>query len=458
MIPEQHRNRRASGLGASLVLTALLVVVASGGGSAGLPQKRKPSGRSKATAVQPKPAPTPAPPAWPQWGGPNRNFTVEGSNVAESWPSTGPRQLWKRELGEGHSSIVIEQGRLYSMYRPVSWLSLVRRSKEEVVIALDAATGRTVWEYRFESPTEGLDFEHGSGPHSTPLLVGNRLFAVGSTAKFFALDKQSGRVLWSHDLVKEYQADRMNRGYSCSPIAYQNTVVLMTGGRGHAVMAFNQHDGSVAWMKQDFANSYASPILINVDGQDQLVAFMADEIAGLDPNNGELLWRHPHKTDWGLNISTPVWGEGNLLFCSSAYNNGSRVLQLNQKGGKTSTKELWFNNRVRVHIGTVIRVGDFVYGSSGDFGPAFLTAVDVRTGKEAWRDRSFSKATFVYANEKFVLLDEDGNLALVKAGPSGMQVRSKVSLLKNEAWTPPTLVGSRLYLRDRKTVVALDLS
>jgi hypothetical protein len=170
-----------------------------------------------------------------------------------------------------------------------------------------------------------------------------------------------------------------------------------------------------------------------------------------------LLWGHPHRTDYGLNISTPVWGEDNLLFLSSAYSGGSRVLHLSRAEGKTRVRHLWFSNRLRVHFGTAIRLGDTVYGSSGDFGPAFLTAVDIKTGKTLWQERGFARAQMVHANGRILLLDEKGVLALASVSPQGLQVHSRVELLSDNAWTPPTLVGTRLYLRDRKTIVALEL-
>jgi outer membrane protein assembly factor BamB len=249
----------------------------------------------------------------------------------------------------------------------------------------------------------------------------------------------------------------MGRGYSCSPLAYKNTIILTLGGTGQTLAAFNQKDGKVVWKNQNLDLSPASPIVINVDGQDQLVAFMGKEIAGVDPNNGELLWSHPHATDWGLNISTPVWGSDNLLFLSSAYSGGSRVLKLARKDGKTSVSELWFSRRLRVHHSTAIRIGDYVYASSGDFGPAFFSAVNVKTGDIAFQDRSFPKTNFLYADGKLIILDEDGNLALATVSPAGLIVISKASVMKNLAWTVPTLVGTKLYLRDRRTITALDL-
>jgi outer membrane protein assembly factor BamB len=352
-------------------------------------------------------------------------------------------------LGDGYSAIAVEGGKLYTMYRT---------GEQDVVVAMDAATGKTVWEYRYPAPfTRDYELEQGPGPRSMPLLAGNHVYTVGATGKLHCLNKLSGKVIWEHDLVEEFKGTLKPRGYSCSPIVYKDTVIMMVGGAGHAIVAFNQKDGKVAWQKQDFANSYSSPLLIKVDGQDQLVAFMYGEVVGVDPNNGDLLWSTPHPTESGVNVTMPVWGEDNLLFCSSGYDGGSRVLKLTRSGNRTVVEQVWASRLMRVHFGNAIRVGDYVYGSSGDFGPAPFTAVDIKTGRVVWRNRALARATALLADGRFILLDEDGNLALATATPEGLTVHSKVALLSNAAWTVPTLAGTTLYLRDRKNVLALDL-
>jgi outer membrane protein assembly factor BamB len=386
---------------------------------------------------------------WTQWGGPNRDFVINSKGLAATWPATGPKQLWSRPLGAGHSAILASGNTLYTTYGV---------DEQEVVIALAADTGKTIWEYKYASPSAGMNYEYGIGPHSTPLLVGDLLYSVGATGKLFALDKKTGRVAWSHDLWKEYGGTKMDRGYSCSPLAYKNTIILTLGGQGQTLIAFNQKDGSVAWKNQTLDMSPSSPMIVNVDGQDQLIAFLGKVVAGLDPNNGNLIWTHPHVTEWGLNISTPVWGKDNLLFISSAYSGGSRVLRLSHKDGKMTVEEVWASRRMRLHHGTAIRIGDYIYGSSGDFGPSFFAAVNVKTGEIAYQDRTFPKSNLVLAGERLIILDEDGNLALATASPTELKVISKVSVLKNLAWTVPTLVGTKLYLRDRRTITAFDLS
>ena len=386
---------------------------------------------------------------WTQWGGPQRNFKSESKGLATTWPETGPRRLWQRELGEGYSAIVADRGMLFTMYR---------KGENEVVIALDAATGKTMWEYSYAAPFSAeYDMTNGPGPHATPLVTGNLVFSSGATGKLHCVDRKSGKLLWSHDLLKEFHGNVRVNGYSCSPIAYKDKIIMMVGGPASSLIAFNQKDGAVAWKKHDFRNSTSSPIVVSVDGQDQLVAFMWGEVVGVDPINGNLLWSHPHPVEHGLNTTTPVWGSVNLLFVSSGYDGGSRVIKLSRNGDKTTTEELWAHRLMRVHFTNAIRVGDVVYGSSGDFGPAPFTAIDVRTGKVLWRNRTFPRASFIFADGRFIILDEDGQLLLATATSEGLTVTSKAQLLNGQSWTVPSLAGTRLYLRDRKNVMAVDL-
>lgn len=386
---------------------------------------------------------------WPQWGGPRRDFTVPGVKIAGAWPEGGPKRLWSRALGDGYSAIVAEGDRLYTMYR---------RGDEEVAVALDAASGKTLWEYAYAAPfTRDYDMSNGPGPHATPLIAGDLIFTAGATSRLHAIEKRTGRPVWSRDLVRDFSGTLRPNGYSSSPLAYRDLVIVQVGGEGSAVVALRQRDGAIAWRKGSFRNSTSSPILIDVDGEEQIVAFLYGEVVGLSPQSGELLWSHAHVTDYGLNTSTPVWGADNLLFISSGYNGGSRVLKLERRAGRTEVKEVWFHRLMRVHFGNCVRVGDIVYGSSGDFGPAPFTAVDIRTGKIVWRDRSIARASFIYADGRFIILDEDGRLALATPTPTGLQIHSKVELLARVAWTGPTLAGRRLYIRDRKQILALDL-
>jgi outer membrane protein assembly factor BamB len=411
------------------------------------------------------------PESWTQWGGPNRNFIVNTTGLADTWPEGGPPVLWSRPLGTGHSAILVDDGRLYTMYRAGN--GRARQGPwdaEETVIAMDAATGKTLWEHKYPSRRE--DFSFGAGPHSTPIIVGDRLFTIGTNKQMFAFDKKSGKVLWSRDFIKDFNSHELlirpvvKTGYGCSPIAYRDTIICSVGGPGQSVMAFRQSDGAVAWKSGDFLTSEAPPIMITIGGREQLVVFGGGTVNGMDPANGRILWSHVHDPGNDLNCGTPLFGPDNILFVSSAYRAGSRAIQLKPDKDVTYAEELWFTNRVRFMFLNAIRVGDFVYGTTGDFGPAFLTALNIKTGQAAWQHRGFGRASLVYADNpsagsgqgKAIIMDEDGDLALARLAPEGVTILAEAKkVFDTTTWTVPTLAGRILYARDREKIVALNL-
>ena len=384
---------------------------------------------------------------WPQWGGPQRNFTVHANGLASAWPVAGPRPLWKRELGEGFSAAAVEKGTLFTMYQ---------RGEQEVVVAMDAATGKTTWEHAYHAPIT-VNMSRAPGPRATPLVLGAAIFTVGATGRLHSLNKTTGAVIWAHDLYKEYSGHVQDEYYAASPIAFRNTIIVPVGAPGASVISFDQKTGNIIWKALDFKISYASPILIDVEGSQQMVLMMESEIIGIDPATGALLWSHPHKNATKTNVSSPLWGPGNLLFCSSAYDSGSRVLRLTRKGNVTSVEEVWYQRQLRVHVANAIRIGDVVYGSSGDFGPSVFTAVNVKTGEVLWQQRDIGKASFIDVGGRFIMLNEDGELLLATPTQTGLTIHSRAQVLTKTAWTPPTIAGTTLFLRDRASLVAMDL-
>jgi outer membrane protein assembly factor BamB len=386
---------------------------------------------------------------WLQWGGPHRNFQTE-AKLPDSWPAAGPKILWRRGLGEGYSSILVENGRLYTMYRNIS---------TEYVIAADSNTGQTIWEFSYNAPFHNDAAEEGNGPHATPAIAGDRIFTAGASGKLHCLDKKTGKVLWEHDLWSfRYGGSSLIYGYASSPLVYRDTIILPVGGDGRAMMCFRQSDGATVWKKGDAGNAYSSAVLINVNGLDQAVVMTRFHVVAFNPINGDVQWSHEHNADYGLNIMTPLWGASNILVVSASYNAGTTALQLTRTGNQTNVKELWHSNDFYVKHVNMQRIGDVLYASSGNSGPTPLSAADVKTGKILWRQRGYPEANLIYADGKVIILDQDGNLSLATVSLAGLKVLSTApSLLKSNAWTPPTLSGTHLYIRDRHEMMALDL-
>lgn len=393
---------------------------------------------------------------WTQWGGLHGDFTCEAAQLAKKWRESGPAQIWSRDIGPGHSTILYDAGVVYTM---------CRRGEKDAVWALNADTGQTLWEHQYDAPAKpGMLQDHGAGPHASPLLAGDRLFTIGGMVHFNCFDKKTGKVLWSRDLNQEIGVSALLRGYGSSPIAYKDLVIVNVGaGRGakdpSGLAAFKQDTGKIVWKSERLTPGYPTPILANFNGQDMLIDCLGISRFALDPATGKTLWKTRVDRQSGSIITSPLWIPPDKVFFSAGHGGGSRLYQIKAtKDGTYSVQQLWYHYKFRIMHGNAIRIDDHVYGSSGDLGPAYLMAVDLTNGKLKWRERGFSKATLLLADGKLIILDEDGNLAVATATPKKLEVHARAKVLEKYAWTAPTLVGTRLYVRDNRTLKCLDLS
>ncbi len=386
--------------------------------------------------------------SWTQWGGPDRNFIVPSAQVADSWPEEGPHKIWSRPLGAGYSGILARGGKLYTMYKD---------GEQDVIVALNARNGDTVWEYRYNTQAyEGQDTRFGTGPSSTPLIVGNRIITASYDSQIHCLNVNTGELIWKMDMINELAGSKLYFGYANSPIAYKDTVILPVGGEKHAVIAVDPQDGDIVWASEPGEISYAAPVLIDVDGQDQLVYFAPEHVMGMDPTDGRKLWSHPCANRYKNNCSQALWGPDNMLFAATQLEGGARVIRLTREGDETKVEEVWANDDVKIfHWNAILKEGH-VYSSIGGT-TTTLAAVEFATGEIKWRERGYHKAQVVAAGDKFIFVDEEGKLVLARMTPESLEVLSEVELLEKVAWTVPTLVESTLYVRDKKSIMALDV-
>jgi outer membrane protein assembly factor BamB len=384
---------------------------------------------------------------WTRFAGPTQDFKAPDPGIPTEWPRRGPRKLWSRKLGPGYSGIVVRDNRVYTMYRAGS---------EEVVACLDARTGENVWEYRYHGPpAEGHDPDYGDGPNSTPLLADGWLYTIGIAGTLHALDAADGTPLWSRELWEDLDGTFHELGYSPSPIPYGDTIIALVGGENRGAVAFDRNDGSIVWQGLSFDSSYATPTIMNLAGEDHLVAFMATEVVGADPHNGELRFKYSIRNSYPQNICQPIRIGDDMLFVSTGEA-GSRGLRVVKADG-FRVEEVWSLRRFQCFYGSMVRLGERLYGPTGYQTAPLLAAIDTRTGELAWRERGFALANVIGVGDRLLILDDEGTLALATPGPDGLEVHARARVLSEPARTPPTIVGRVVYARDQESIVALDL-
>ncbi|MBI5764421.1 MAG: PQQ-binding-like beta-propeller repeat protein [Planctomycetes bacterium] len=384
---------------------------------------------------------------WTQWGGPTRDFRSPETGLIEKFPDGGPKTLWKRDLGEGYSSILAAGDTLYTMFR---------KGDDESVVALNAKTGETRWTHTYAAPMpKDAETSFGRGPNATPLLVDGKLITIGFNGVIFCLDAKTGKPIWSHDLVKDEGGTAVKFGYSAAPLLHKDTIILPVGGKGKAVMAFGIADGKVRWSSGDQDNSYSTPIFVDVRGSKYVTLVMPTEIIGLNADNGKLVWAHPYKNQWDTHCTTPVdCGKGRVFYPSFG---GGVMLQLDEKGGKVSPKELWTSKSVGAGQTNVILVGDLLYGAAGSGKAGLFAAAKVGDGTEVWKER-LPMANVLLADDRLIILDESGQLQFARPSDKKLDTICKATVLKPKAWTVPTLADGKLYLRDQSQIMAVDLA
>jgi outer membrane protein assembly factor BamB len=377
---------------------------------------------------------------WPQWRGPNRDGISTETGLLKQWPAEGPPLAWKATgAGRGFSSFSVANGKLYTMGL---------RGEREFVIAFDVATGKEAW-----ATANGNAFrnDRGDGPRGTPTVDGDRLFALGGSGDLSAFDARTGKVIWTKNILREFDGQNITWGISESPLIVGDKLLVNPGGPNASIVALNKSDGSVIWKSQSDKAGYSSAIPVQVNGGTQVVFFTSRRAVGLDLKDGKLLWEYAKPSNNVANAATPI-ARGNRVFISSDYGTGGGVVEIKPDN---TAQEVWFSKDMRNHHSSSVLVGDYLYG----FSSAILTAIKFDSGEIAWRDRSVGKGSLVYADGRLYCFSERGVVGLVEATPTGYVERGRFHIQAGdiETWTHPVVAGGRLYLRDQDTIYAYDV-
>jgi outer membrane protein assembly factor BamB len=384
---------------------------------------------------------------WPNWMGPNRNGSSPETGLLTDWPTGGPKVLWKVNGGDGYSSVAVAAGRAYT---------LVQRGKEELVIALEAAKGKELWATPIAPAYMN---QYGNGPRATPAIEGKHVWANSVTGPVVCLEADTGKIVWQKNLLKDFGAENISWGLSASPVLDGERLYVIPGAKGAGVAALSKKTGEVLWKTGDDKAGYASPVAATVGGKRQVIFFTAAGLLAVQAEDGKELWRVPWKTEYDVNICTPLL-HGDLLFVASGENVGSTLFRLRPEG---KPEIVWESKGTRGIMTTywanaVIHDGH-LYGVSGEFaGVINFNCVDLKTGKLVWSQERFGKASITLADGHLFVTTKPGDLVLIRATPKAYEEKARIKGLIGENRTVPTIADGRMYLRDRKQIVCLDIS
>ena len=382
-----------------------------------------------------------APPAaWPGFDGPTRDFT------AGPLPAELPVK-WRRPLGPSDSGIVADGSTVFTLYSVPDPADKTRGT--EVVVAVDAATGVTRWEHKYPVamlPKQQTFRGDPIGPQATPLLHAGRLVTLGFAGVLHALDPATGKVLWKHDLPADFGATPVQFGFSGSPVGYKDTVLVHAGGSQAAVIAFAAGDGAVRWKSAPAEPSYATPVLMTVAGEEQVIQLTRDHVCGFAAADGAARWKFVLKVPGLTNVPTPLPLPGDRLLISGQGADGNRLLQLT----RDSATEVWAVKSPRFFYFNWLAVGDTLYGCPDK---AFV-AFNMADGEPRWSAGGIAGGTLVKVGDEFLRLRESGNLDRLPLTPDAASTPKPIGLVAGRCWTPPAVANGVVYVRSTKELVA----
>ncbi|HEX9654584.1 MAG TPA: PQQ-binding-like beta-propeller repeat protein, partial [bacterium] len=385
-------------------------------------------------------ASTPSSTDWPRWRGVNADGKAF-HNVLKFEADQGLKIAWKKPLGSGYSSVSVAAGRAITMFSDSTF---------DYIIALDANRGSEQWRFKMDSTYVGHDGSH-TGPISTPVIDGDKAFALGPRGVLYALNVETGKLLWSTALVKDHKSIAPFYGYTTAPFVYREALIVQTSGaQDNFVSSLDKNSGKVLWTSAHDTSAYQSPLVLNVAGQEQLVAIGNKKIFGFDPGTGKQLWEYDHKGE--ENSSTPLLVDGDKIFFLAKWQE-SQMLQVQKDGAQFTVRELWKNGNIKQSYNPTVFHEGHLYG----YNTRFLACVNAATGETVWRSRAPGDGFLILVDGHLLIQTKDGRMHAAKATPAGYQEVASLNVFDNVVWTPPSFANGKIYVRGLHEIASVEV-
>ena len=386
---------------------------------------------------------------WPQWRGPNRDGAVGSFTEPKAWPEQ-LKLKWKVKVGIGHSSPVVSGRRIYF---------LSREGENEVVRAIDLATGKRLWQdsYPVAYTVQRAAAAHGQGPRATPAIANGRLYTFGISGVLSCYDIRSGKLRWRKETSSQFNNSLPDYGVSSSPVVDRGLLIINAGGDNGALMAYNAETGEEKWRLKADGDSYASPIVADLGDTRQVITVSQQSIIGVAADSGVLLWRIPYPAAGPVTIPTPVLYRQTVI-CSSV-GRGTKAFTITKRGNEWATEQAWYNPDVSMWMNTPVVSGDFLFGLSQRNRGQFF-CLDARTGKVLWTSegRAGDYAVILKSAHKLFIQTTDGSLTVAKITDKGYEPIKSYQVADRATWAHPAMIKNRILIKDVEHLALWGLS
>ena len=381
----------------------------------------------------------PVTPPWHQWRGPNRDGFVAGAAWPDGLAQDRLEKRWRTDLGPSYSGPVVADD-----------LVIVTETLDaatEHVRAFDRATGGERWHVEWPGAMRVPFFaaSNGSWIRATPCVDGDRVYVAGMRDVLVCLDVATGREIWRVDFMKELESPLPAFGFVSSPLVIGDHVYVQAGA---GFVKLDKATGRIVWRTLDdgggmMGNAFSSPYPATLGGVPQILVQGREQLAGVDPENGTVLWKTPVEAFRGMNIVTPTVHDGRVF--TTSYGGGSFLFAVDPAQAGKPVEQLW-RNKIQGYMSTPIVIGGHAYVHLRN---QRFACLDLATGKEAWITKPFGRYwSMVAQGDKILALDETGDLRLIRASPEKYDLVGEAKVAAEESWAHLGVNGDELYIRD----------
>ena len=380
---------------------------------------------------------------WNQYRGPNRDGHIPEQGVALNWEKK-PKALWKVPAGPGHSSVLVAEQTVYT---------LEQSGERETLFARNLSNGKEKW--KVAQQTKWDDMMSGTGPRSTPTLLNGKLYTLFSNGVLCRVNAKSGKLEWETKTV-EANYEFPEWGISCSPLIWNELIILNLGGEKSAVRAYSINDGNLVW-ESDLSGKgvYISSSVLTLLGEDHLLAAVEGKIAGLNPKNGKTLWEKPWKIFLNnAQIAQPIALSKNSFLLAAGYGKGAECWNISRlTNGKYLIETSWKSKNLKAKFSNPVLKNGYLYGLSENL----LVCLEAKTGELKWRGNKYGYGRILVSKDKLLILGNTGALSIVEATPDQFkEVFSEQLLSEVRCWNGPALASGYLVAMNGEELACFD--
>lgn len=376
---------------------------------------------------------------WAQFLGPTASSISPETIANKNWNAKPPKALWKIKMSDdGYAGPSVAGNKVFIVDHI---------GAQDVVRALDLATGRDIWKFSFpdaENPNYGYT-------RSTPVINSGRVYITSRFGQIFCLNAANGKQIWTRDTLNDFAGKMPTWQYAASALIDGNKLIFSPGGNDASMVALDKTTGKTIWQGggSDLA-TYATPVIATINGVKQYVVFTGISVTGVDAAKGTLLWSYPWKTGYDINGASALI-LGNNVFVTSGYGHGCALLQIT--GNKV--KPLWESKEMQCRFNSPVLVNGYIYGVGE---PGDLVCLDPKTGKSTWRQSGFEFGNLIVIDGTLIAFSgQNGLLHMVKITPASYEELGSFTPLGGQSWTAPIISNGNLIVRNKTTLACYSL-